>query len=456
MKKIITQAERTILVNSNAIEAYPKFKELLIKHDFVTDQMIDNHNDMDESTYTLLKTDAYREIFSAAEQEWIAESNFDIDNKRCSLCHHINHRIYYIKNLLNGNVLNVGSDCILHFSNLKNDKNIDMAQQVKLDNQLAKRVIRREQFSSKFPKFISKINSYNIKLEKSAYLVNAKIYNKALKLINEAQELRKNFLNGKGNLNILDDIEVLINQIDNIITVQIPDCNKILSNNKFACTLEIVEWLNLNRKSYVIEKIRNNNSCITIDTINEIAYTPFISSFLNNYKNKTKHIVNDLRIVNSNGNNMIYTTFKNKHLQNITFYCTPDTFMKKIGDIIFLHNTNDDRLTFSFFISKIFKLDNDEENITDLYLKLNSIFRDDYEFIFDFLTNTTYIINKNEGKYTTSSGIENIRIYLLKYLAKNSILYFSNNNYFSRLKWHIISSTDLEVINKCRKSFYPN
>lgn len=457
MSLIIKLVERNLLINSAIIDNYPNLKKLLDKHKIVSENMIENCIDMDKSTQEILQTKAYIEIYNVALREWIAEKHCDYGIIKCGLCNHKNHQIYYIKNTINGKRINVGSECIKHFPDLKNEQNVDMSEQIKRDRKTYLRVQRKIEFAKTFVNFQSKINKYKSERDHSEYLVNYEIYSETNEIINKLQELRDNYLDGKDDPKCFDRIKELIDKLDYIISTEIPKFNIKLSENEFACTKDIADWLSLSNKEskdLIIERIRKNNSCIGADSIIDISYIPFIEKLLEEYKAITEDIFYDIRIHGEGGSTKIYVNLRNKYLKNITFCCTPEVFMKKLGDVVFLDaNHRKNRFSLKYLFDDFLSLYNDDDNIYILYSMLNDKFKGEYEFLYDYDFNHTYLINKVQGTFKQFDGTKTVIKYLLKYFSNDGFNYRCKLNFFSQIKWVTISDSMLDTINKCRSEF---
>lgn len=459
---IISQVQRNLIINSDIINSYPGLMNLLNEHKKVDVLMVEKCIDMDEFTQEILLTKgAFSEIYDMAKKEWIEENNHDIDEKKCMLCNQPNKDIYYILNTINGKRLNVGSNCIQGFQ--------DAEQVIEKRSEITKRTKRKIKFykDKRFVNLDNMLNYYKKQLDNSPYLVEWSLYNNANKFIDQIKSIRNDYFEGKKNSACFNDIEIIIKKLNRIITVEIVNKNKSLENKKYACNKEIVDWLyNRSNKDNsliesIIKRIRLNDSLIGRDTITEIAFPKFIEQYKNEYEVVLKDVFSDLRIVNEGGITKLYTNIKNKDIKDVAFCCTPHIFMKKLGDIVFLdRNYVKDKLSFEgktsldYLFSNVLSLYEDDYNIYTLYSILNKKFRFEFEFLFDYELNTTYIKSKENNTYIELDGTTYVVRYILRCLensnadfielCKSALL--SNK----KLHWIKISNTMEDTITKCR------
>lgn len=464
--KVISQKQRIIILYSETVNSFPKLKALLDKHKSISQQMVENCIDMDKETQKLLKLKkSVFEIYQSAFLEWEAENNYDEGNKICSLCNRYNRRIFYIKNQKNGIRLNVGSECVKHFEGIKNENGIDIIQ-------LPKRIEREKIFANYINNFDKRILHYEYKLSNSPYLVEFSSYNSAVKTIKDIKKIRSEYIDGKRTRTCFNDISELFKKID-IIFDKINFHNHELKGNNFACSKEIVRWIEQTKKEKIkeeiIRRIRINNSIIGQNTINEISYLPFVKAHLDEYKKVLKETFIDIRIDNQGGITRLYFNTHNRRadrnnieyitIDEITFCCTPETFMKQLGNILFFNyneNKCKQKLSSEFLFTKVLSLHYEENNIYIFYKKLNIIFSDEFEFIYDFKLKQTYIINNKLVSYHIYSGVSKVVKETLRYIDSDNYKELCNKCYFGQLKWSKLTDIRKQEIDKIRNEFNDN
>lgn len=456
--KIVKLKERNLLIKSDVIEKYPDFKSLLLRYKTVSEQMVMECVDMDKNTQELLQTSAITEIYKAAKSEWVAEINHDIDDKRCMLCNHKNNQIFYIRNIINGESLNVGSECVKYFEN---------SEQVISDRKELDKVIqRRIKFDKRFSNLSNKLFRFESDINNSPYIVNFSSFYNATKLIEEIKKFKAEYIDGKRLASCFNDIDDKLKRLERITSVDIPNKNKELKNKKYVCTKEVLNWLLNSNKDRaladsIVRKVRINNSCFDADTITEITYVPFIYEYFQEYKEIIQvefDIIYDIRMYTEAGFTKFYVNLNtpNLKLKNITFCITIETFMKEFGSIVMLNSKEiksyKKRFSLSFLFSNLLLLYNDENNIFSLYSLLSEKYRGDFEFMFDYDLKTSYIIDKNNILYTKFNGTRIVVKGLLKFLNEENNDK-AKNYFFSRLRWTKITEDMQETLNECRREF---
>lgn len=454
--KIVKLKERNLLIKSDVIERYPDFKNLLMKHKTVSEQMVEDCVDMDKTTQALLQTSAFQEIYNAAKSEWVAEINHDIDDKRCMLCNHKNNQIFYIRNTKNGESLNVGSECVKYFQNSE--------QVISDQKELDKVIQRRIKFDKRFSNLASKLFRVESEINNSQYIVNFSSFYNATRLIEEIKKIKAEYIDGKRSVSCFSDIDGKLKKLERIISVDIPNKNKELKNKKYVCTKEILDWLLSSNKDKalvdsIVRKVRINNSCFDAETITEITYVPFVSEYFQEYKEIIQEefdIIYDIRIYTEAGFTRFYVNLNIPKLKDITFCITIENFMKKLGSIVMLNSKEiksyKKTFSLSFLFSNLLFLYNDENNIFSFYSLLSKKYRGDFEFMFDYDLKISYIIDKNKISYAKFNGTGTIVKGLLKFFIEENDDK-AKTYFFSRLKWTKITEDMQETLNECRREF---
>lgn len=282
-KAALTLDEINLLLNSEE----PKNKKLygnlydilyeLKPTKALTDEQVKCFDNIAMSALTYNK----KSLIDTVIQEWYAERVTEEDpNKKvkCGLCNTPNKYLYYIRNRLNGKVLNVGSSCITKFPGIEGYTE----QKLQLSNIMKnQRIInRRNEFHLHFPNIdtiILECEKYNDSLPiaipfdlqedlDSTIIRIRKIYNMYV------ESGKKPF---KSNANSFELFEINYNhyetikrKIDNFVNenISIP----------FICKRREILWLKRNSKLQVLKSIQKNNGLYTIETIGMIYSYKFI------------------------------------------------------------------------------------------------------------------------------------------------------------------------------------
>ena len=156
----------------------------------------------------------------------------------------------------------MGSECIQHFPNIKDENNIEVSDRIKQDRKLKTKVIRREKFNKMFPNFINKRGKYKSQISNSPYLLNINLKNRFDVSMDNLVKYQTAYLNGKGTDEYLKLISQEFQNLDFLLNKEVPESFEKIKDNKFVCTKEIANWLKSKNKTNVIEQIRKNNSII--------------------------------------------------------------------------------------------------------------------------------------------------------------------------------------------------
>ncbi|MCG9969648.1 hypothetical protein L9W92_16715 [Pelotomaculum terephthalicicum JT] len=108
--------ERTLLLNSQVIEDYPWFHDLLKSNQRITEELIDSLS----IDYQRFFDNMLNKVIGQATVEWEGNPQHpvdDLEDKRtpCTLCGQPTRWVFYIFNKWNGKNINVGSECVKHF-----------------------------------------------------------------------------------------------------------------------------------------------------------------------------------------------------------------------------------------------------------------------------------------------------------------------------------------------------
>lgn len=373
-------------------------------------------------------------------QEWYAERVTAEDpNKKikCGLCNTPNKYLYYIRNRLNNNVLNVGSSCITKFPNI--DGYIEQRQQLAhiLKNQ--KKVSRKNEFHRYYPH----VEDIILRCEEFENELQIAIpYNLHENLKNTIIRIRKIYTmyieSGKTpfktTLNPFDLFQINLNHFSKIqkeINCYIEDN----INNPYICKKREVIWLKKNEKLSTLKSIEENNGLYTKSTIGLVYSYEFIhENFFNIMQHKSTNLfkIHDIK----KESKYIYTTLHKTGYDypvsgNITF----QDFMKKIGSNCLFDNeyyfTDDD-------ILPIINIDISLRNIQSI---LNYIFNMmeelNFVFLFDYNANKLILYRKNDKAIKYFEPRKFINAYIKNILKDDKVIY--NLLYFitkkSNTKW---------------------
>lgn len=169
MARKLDRDHYVLLKNSQVIEDYPEFTELLDTYEDITDEIMAT---LDPDMQSFLMNVA-PSLAQLAEEEWEAEPYPDEDRGEnrdewllCQLCGTPNRYIFYIHNNYNGRSLNVGSHCITKFTILER-QGINVSE---YRSRISK-VLKRNQLNKVFDGIMGIVEDWDKVLENSPYII---------------------------------------------------------------------------------------------------------------------------------------------------------------------------------------------------------------------------------------------------------------------------------------------
>lgn len=443
-KAFVIRQESTLVLKSSIINEpeYSDLKNYLLKHETV-DAKTFVDDKPDETTEQIIRY-SFSDIVKQSTKEWRAISLTDYANKNCSLCNQPNKIIYYIKNKINGNTLNVGSSCVTYFENeLKNDITtesfIDYRKRVEKDIKLNSRKV---EFMAEYPDINKVVYKFTNFREHADILLPKIHYEKITEYVNAITQFKGSYLSGKINhcdlITLHPIIKACIDYIDNIVNPWI-DKNR---NNPFICTDEANRWFISKKKEKVVEALRANNSTFDINTICEYDNPKFLEKHISDFKTKLSQTISSLTL--SKDKITVYVTLNKNVLSEIVFFCNVSEFIRNYGQCLFVDIPS---FTIRYCLSNL-KFQNSVDNIYKLTNSLNSIWYKEYEFLYDAKKYCYIILSYNRNAFHTYNG-NNLSRYIIPYMMNkhNSELFFKNLN-----KWEPFELLETKYLNALRRN----
>ena len=280
MARLVTEKEKNLILNSDILKDYPKFKVFLENTPTLDDSEIDT---LDKDMRNFFTGGIFNAVKGKAPKEWEVDKSKTVESneeeiKNCQICNHPIKNLYYIKNKINEKYMVVGSICVNYFGIL--DKS-------ELDKLLKERAIikRREEINKSINNIEKSFQELELFIEKSPIIIKNKIIKQFMFLKNEAFNLHKKYI--ESNLEnhekneIINKIKEILSQIkveENNISEYI-DKNK---DNKFVATRNIFRSIDSN------DKFRNDleeDGFISDKNIFRIRDTKFIKSIIDDFNN---------------------------------------------------------------------------------------------------------------------------------------------------------------------------
>ncbi len=239
MTRLVIEKEKNLILNSDIIKDYPKFKAFLKNTPTMDSSEI---HDLDDEMRNFFEGGIFQAVSSRAPKEWEVDKTktLEVDKvedevKNCQICNHPIKKLCYIKNKINKKQLIVGSTCVTQFGIL--DKN-------ELDKILKEREIikRREEINKSINNIEKILRELELFIEKSPIIVKNTVINKFMSLKDEAIKLHKKYIDFN-----LDSFEKdkIINKIKENLSKIKDEKNNINEyietnkNNKFVVTKNI-------------------------------------------------------------------------------------------------------------------------------------------------------------------------------------------------------------------------
>lgn len=267
-------------------------------------------------------------LIDDAQREWMAVSMSDETDKDiyCTLCGTKNIHIYFIKNSISGEEINVGANCASDFPGFLNIKEVRKNKKEEDQRQLKRK--RELEFDEKISSDINFANNARDKFDAFELLLPHKLYNSLKSVIQQINFIRTSYINNGGDL---EDAILRRDKLKNTFNTLWEDAciykSKYL-NDPFSCPKYLSDWLIKTNKN-VWEEISLNNGLLNCSTIQSIYNMKYITDHLLVFK---EHIVDqDINLAGTNGNNIVFS-FKNSDYNNpIYFMISAKIFMQSIG-----------------------------------------------------------------------------------------------------------------------------
>lgn len=270
--------------------------------------------------------------------EWYAESvsDFDSDKEvRCGLCNTPNKYIYYIRNRINNNTLNVGSTCIQKFPGISGyTERRKQLNSIVNNNRM---VERRNAFHDAIPDIDLILEDCNTYLDSIPIAIPFGLYYDIKDTIVELRQIYNSYIkNGKYKTGNVYDRFNREYSYYNILKGRVKDHINVYGDNQFICRKPEMDWLSENNERILI-KIQSNNGLYDIETIKHVYSESFV-------KEKIKQIMTHADLVNMNvlniANSSVRISYSKSGYNNDIVMSIPlSSFMSQIGSrALFEHN----------------------------------------------------------------------------------------------------------------------
>lgn len=324
-----------ILLESNAIkneenvwlkDLLEEKEEPILKYDEI--------ETLKEEEKEFLKSSLFTDFYKTICKEWEMVDLIDDDKKiECSLCGQKDtKKKYYIKNKLNGTVLNVGSTCINNFDDIKG-ANGKTRQEIEKEWKIQN---RDKLLNQRYPGIIGKMDQWSKKIEEIPTIIMGNLEEEYFSISKRAFELREKFRKeNKVNYDIAKEINNLVIKGENVLDKIYKDIAK-KKNSEWFITKEIKQWCNINDIDKTTETFLKQDGLITWRSACRIYEPNLVEKIIE----KLKKIFDNSKILIRNFDykrNGIVININDGNIYNnrIDLVCSYNDFMSEYGGIIF-------------------------------------------------------------------------------------------------------------------------
>lgn len=272
----LNKKERNLLLNSKVTEDYPWLFKLLNDVDRITYDVVATLPEEQQNFFQTLKD----LILKQAVSEWMCLENCPVEdmgeNKRdwipCSLCGQPNRWIFYIHNTLNGNRLNVGSECVKQFGINIEKTGMSMNQLIKN----ASRLYRLNLVNNKFPGISRILDGWDHFVSGLPIMISLDLEEKYQYLGERIRKIFNEYLDQKKDNSVFNELELLFKERERLLS-EIDHYVGEKKHDKFIPNRTIIRWLE-NRKNRVALTMLKEDGRITWRTIHRIEEPNFMIS----------------------------------------------------------------------------------------------------------------------------------------------------------------------------------
>lgn len=298
----------------------------------------DEIEELKEAEKEFLNSSLFTNFYKTVCKEWELVDLIDDDKKiECSLCGQKDtKKKYYIKNKLNGTVLNVGSTCINNFDDIKG-ANGKTRQEIEREWKIQN---RDKLLNQRYPGIIGKMDQWSKKIEEIPTIIMRNLEEEYFSISKRAFELRDKFRReNKVNYDIAKEINDLVIKGENVLEKIYKDIEK-KKNNEWFITKEIKQWCDISNIDKTTETFLKQDGLITWRSACRIYETNLVEKIIE----KLKNIFNNSKILIRNFDykrNGIVININDGNIYNnrIDLICSYNDFMLEYGGIIFENKT---------------------------------------------------------------------------------------------------------------------
>ncbi|ADC52232.1 MULTISPECIES: hypothetical protein [Alkalihalophilus] len=331
-KLFIQKRDRVLLLHSVHFksELYREYRDLLVKNKRITNGLV---NSLPHEKQSFMRT-VLRQVIREAHNEWQADESKIVEDKgegntdiKCSLCATGNRYIFYIKNKISGEKLNVGSDCIEDFVN----DGLKLPTTIADLKKNATKIQRMFKLNSLIPDVNEKIEKWAAFLDKQPIYIPKERTKNYYDLMNTTQALYKDYLeNGHKNDSVAEIAKNLETKEEYELNIERYVKQKI--DVPFIVTKNIIKNLQRNGNKTALRMIESDNGFITSRTAGRVTETNFISFIINLLNTHFDKVDSSIVSMDHDRGQLV---FQMKPLTRVNLYIGYQLFMEEVGMIIF-------------------------------------------------------------------------------------------------------------------------
>lgn len=279
-KLYLRQKDRMLLLYSSIIEDHPWLYDLLANNEKFTHELYENASEAQR----VFLDNLLNPLITQAVEEWKGEGELvDILSPdrsewvKCSLCGTPNRFIFYITNKLNGESLNVGSECVKYFGFKIGDQRMNTKQLIK--NKMI--FLNLKKLNEKFPGIQKVVEQWNSRLESYPIVLPLILENNYLDLGERLRHYYHKYLNQEVDDGVFPQVETVLIERDDILKrIQQYVTDNI--DRKYIPGKLIERWLKAKGDYEALEMLKKDGE-ITWKTVHRIEEPEFMKSLLNDF-----------------------------------------------------------------------------------------------------------------------------------------------------------------------------
>lgn len=297
--------------------------------------------DLDEAGVAAL-TYNKKSLIETVIKEWYAERVIeeDPDKKvRCGLCNTPNKYLYFIRNRLNGETLNVGSSCITKFPGMEGY--VEQKKQMSQIHKNHRVAARRMEFHTRFPDVEKTISNADDYIASLPIVLPADLYCKLKDTGNRMHAIYNSYVNeGKKPMqSVMDSFELFELAKSQFLRLS-KEADAFIEANQsdpLICKRREVDWLMQQHKKGIVQRIGENSGKFNVFTLGNIFSYEFVKANIELFLKRNQSKIFKIKSM-SNRTLSFRAVLSTKQYPQIQYTIRFSDFMKQIGARCILDN----------------------------------------------------------------------------------------------------------------------